>query len=117
MNFGDMRPDGTRERRRHVRRRIAIRAFLEAPPHIPQPCQVYNVSIGSALVGTLQPLRLDQPVLLHVESFGSIAGHVARVTSTAVAIAFTGVNARALADFIIVNEEADAEQGNMSPAA
>jgi hypothetical protein len=117
MNIGGMRPNGTRERRRHVRRRIAVRAFLEVPPRAAQPCKVYNVSIGSALVGTAQPLRLDQPVLLHVESFGSIAGHVARVTSTTVAIAFTEVNARALADFIIVNEEADAEQGDISPAA
>jgi hypothetical protein len=115
MDIGEIRRDGTRERRRHPRRRIAIRAFLEVPHHAPQPCKVYNVSIGSALVGTVQPLRLDQPVSLHVESFGSIAGHVARVTSTAIAIAFTGVNARALADFITVND--DAEPGGISPAA
>jgi hypothetical protein len=37
------------------------------------------------------------------------------VTSTAIAIAFTGVNARALADFITVND--DAEPGGISPAA
>lgn len=117
MNIGDMRQDGTRERRRHIRRRIAFRAFLEARPHRAQPCTVYNVSVGGALVGTVQPLRLDQPILLHVESFGSIAGHVARVTSTTVAIAFTGANARALADFVIVNDDADAETGGISPAA
>jgi hypothetical protein len=117
MDIGEIRQDGTRERRRHPRRRVAVSAFLEAPPRAAQPCKVYNVSIGSALVGTAQPLHLDQPVVLHVESFGSISGHVARVTSTTVAIAFAGVNARALADFIIVNEEADAEPGNISPAA
>ncbi|MQA64890.1 MAG: hypothetical protein GEU76_03155 [Alphaproteobacteria bacterium] len=117
MDIGEIRRDGTRERRRHPRRRVAIRAFLEVPPRAAQPCKVYNVSVGNALVGTAQPLHLDQPVVLHVESFGSIAGHVARVTSTTVAIAFTGVNARALADFIIVNDDSDAEPGNMSPAA
>jgi hypothetical protein len=117
MDIGEIRRDGTRERRRHPRRRVAIRAFLEVPPRAAQPCKVYNVSVGSALVGTAQPLHLDQPVVLHVESFGSIAGHVARVSSTAIAIAFAGVNARALAEFITVNDDSDAEQGGISPAA
>jgi hypothetical protein len=39
------------------------------------------------------------------------------VSSTAIAIAFAGVNARALAEFITVNDDSDAEQGGISPAA
>jgi hypothetical protein len=119
MDIGSMHRDGTGERRRHVRRRVAIHAYLEAPPRKPQPCTIYNVSAGGALVGIAQPLGLDQPVVLHVESFGSIAGHVARVTSTTVAIAFRGVNARALADFLTIAENAEThpDRDGIVPAA
>ncbi len=91
---------GGRERRRHVRVRISVEAMLEIGALPPQPCQIYNMSVGGALLELSQGARLGEPATLHIDGFGPVRGHVARVTSTVMALAFEGGDAPALAGFI-----------------
>ena len=92
---------GGRERRQHLRVRIAVDGSLEVPPHAPLPCQIYNMSIGGALIASRQGVRLGQPVVIHVDEFGPISGHIGRVTSTVIAIVFEGCDEKALAGFLM----------------
>lgn len=89
-----------RDRRRHVRVRVSVRGSLQVPPRAPLRCEIYNMSIGGALLETAQSVRLGQSVVLHVETFGPIPGHVARVTSTVIAIAFERSDDATLAEFL-----------------
>lgn len=61
--------DGGRERRKHLRVRISVKAQLEARPRAPVPCDIYNVSVGGALLACNLSLYLGQPVVLHMEGF------------------------------------------------
>lgn len=94
-----------RERRQHLRVRIAVGGSLEVPPHAPHPCQIYNMSIGGALIGSRQSVRLGQPVILHADDFGPLGGHVGRVTSTVIAVVFDGCDESALASFLASHQQ------------
>jgi hypothetical protein len=89
-----------RERRRHLRLRLEVSGRLEARPQTPIACEIYNISVGGALLESRLRLRLGQGVVLHLDDFGAIEAHVARVTSTTVGLPFEGVDRTALAAFI-----------------
>jgi hypothetical protein len=97
---------GGRERRRHVRVRLEVSGRLAAPPHGPVSCEIYNMSVAGALLESRLRLRLGQSVVLHLDDFGAIEAHVARVTSTTVGLSFTGVDQTALGAFITVRSQA-----------
>ena len=103
--MSDSSATGGRERRRHIRVRISVDARIEAPPRAPQPCDIYDMSIGGALMETRVALRLGQHVILHLADFGVIEGRVARVTSTVLAIIFEGVDQAALGVFLSKHEK------------
>ncbi len=90
-----------RERRQHARVRVSVHASLEVPPRAPLVCEVYNMSVSGALLNCAQVVRLQQHVVLHIDDFGPISGHVARVSSTVIAIAFENCDDAAMADFLI----------------
>lgn len=115
--MGMIGTSGGRERRRHIRVRLDISARLEAPPRAAMPCEVYNMSAGGALLETREGLRLGQTVILHVEAFGAIPAHVARVTSTVVALAFDGVDQGALDRFIAARVRRDDDGDPLANAA
>lgn len=100
MSDAGSKKDG-RERRQHARVGVSVRASLEVPPRAPLVCEIYNMSVGGALMNCAQSVRLHQPVVLHVDDFGPISGHVARVSSTVIAISFDDCDESALADFLI----------------
>lgn len=91
---------GRRERRRHLRLRLEVSGRLEARPQAPVACEIYNLSVGGALLESRLRLRLGQGVVLHLDGFGAINAHVARVTSTTVGLSFEGVDQAAIEDFI-----------------
>ncbi len=91
---------GGRERRRHLRVRLEVSGRLEARPHAPVACEIYNMSVSGALLEGRVRLGLGQVVVLHLDDFGAIEAHVARVTSTTVGLSFTGVDQAALGAFI-----------------
>ncbi len=91
---------GGRERRRSVRVRISALASLEVPPRAPLACEIFNMSIGGALLGCEQSVRLGQKVVLHLQDFGPVEAHVARVSSTVIALAFESSDVPALAEFL-----------------
>ena len=68
----------------------AVEAMLEIGALPPQPCEIYNMSVGGALLELSQGVRLGEPATLHIDGFGPVRGHVARVTSTVMALAFEG---------------------------
>ena len=96
---------GGRERRRHIRVRISVDARIEAPPRAPQRCEIYDMSLGGALMETSVALRLGQHVILHIEGFGAIESRVGRVTSTVLAIVFEDVDQAALGIFLSQHEK------------
>lgn len=113
--------NGGRERRRHMRVRLSVAATLEAPPRAPRACEIYDMSVGGALLHFSHGLGLGQKVILHVEDLGALAGHIARVSSTVVAIAFDDPDPAALARFIVARTEdknatAEALQAPEQPA-
>lgn len=89
-----------RDRRRHIRVQISVAAKLEIGARPAVDCQVYNMSVGGALIEEEQGARLGERIVLHIEGFGPVTGHVARVTSTVIALAFEERNSAALAEFI-----------------
>lgn len=91
---------GGRERRRHIRVRISVDAMIEIGAFPAQPCQVYNMSVGGALLELVQGIRLGEPATLHLDGFGPVRGHIARVTSTVMALAFEECDTPALAAFL-----------------
>lgn len=79
----------TADRRAFLRLRIDVTASIAIPGHAPQPCRVYNISVGGALVDCPLNLRLNDNTILHIEDFGALRARVTRVTSTAAALTFT----------------------------
>lgn len=79
----------TRERRAFLRLRIDVTASIAIPGHAPQPCRVFNISVGGALVACPLNLRLNDNTILHIDDFGPLSARVTRVTSTAAALTFT----------------------------
>ncbi len=47
-----------RERRRHLRLRLEVSGRLEARPQTPVACEIYNISVGGALLESRLRLRL-----------------------------------------------------------
>jgi len=106
-----------RERRRHLRVRLEVTGRLEAPPHAPVPCEIYNLSLGGALIESQTRLRLAQSVVLHVDGFGPIEAHVARVTSTTVGLAFERIDQAALDAFIMARTHASGAESRLEGVA
>lgn len=90
----------TRERRRHIRFQIMLDAMLELGSRPAQACQVFNMSIEGASVEHMPGVRLGEAAVLHLEGFGPVRGHVARVSSTIMGLAFEDCDAPALAAYI-----------------
>jgi hypothetical protein len=100
MTIPDSGDNGGRQRRKHLRVRISVKAQLEAPPRASVHCDIYNVSVGGALLACSASLYLGQPVVLHMEEFDALKAHIARVTSTVFALVFDDPDHDALATFI-----------------
>lgn len=115
--MSDTEYEDMRNRRRHVRVQISIDAMLEMGSCPAQSCQVFNMSAGGALVEHVAGARLGEPAVLHLDDFGSLRGHVARVSSTVMALAFEGHDAPALAAYIEHCRRAQArEREDATPA-
>lgn len=104
-----------RDRRRYVRVRISLEVMVEMGSGPPQACQVFNMSVGGALMEHLAGARLGMPVMVHIDDFGLLRGHVARVSSTVMAVAFENHNAPALAAYIESVREAARRRDQAPP--
>lgn len=105
------------ERRAFLRLRIDVTASIAIPGHAPQPCRVYDISVGGALIDCALNLRLNDNTILHVEDFGPLSARVTRVTSTAAALTFTeqeGALATFLKERAIARGAAKAERAASS---
>lgn len=80
-------PDIATERRAHRRRSNLMTGQIEAKGQSVN-CAIYNLSASGALITSRLHLTLQQEVELVIPDHGAVAGKVARVTSTNVAIAF-----------------------------
>lgn len=107
--------DRMRERRRYLRVQIALEVMIEMGSGPAQACQVFNMSAGGALVEHLAGARLGMPVMVHIDDFGVLRGHVARVSSTVMALAFENHNAPALAGYIERIRKAARQREQASP--
>lgn len=107
--------DHMRDRRRFIRVQISLEVMVEMGSGPAQACQVFNMSAGGALVEHLAGARLGMPVMVHIDDFGVLRGHVARVSSTVMAVAFENHNAPALAAYIESVREASRRRDQAPP--
>ncbi len=98
--MADVRESMSRDRRRHARARVAAEAMLEIGLRPPAACRIYDISVGGALVGHADGVRLGEAAVLHLDGHGPVRGHVARVSSTALGIAFEPRDPPALAAYL-----------------
>ena len=79
--------DNTFDQRRHPRHDIPLQASLQAAGVV-VPCRVHNISASGALIEASAYLRIGERAAVKIPDFGTIVGHVARISSTTVGIAF-----------------------------
>ena len=75
------------EQRRHPRHDIPLQASLRAAGTV-VPCLVHNISAGGALIEVNAQLRIGDRAEIKFADYGTMAGRVARLSSTTAGIAF-----------------------------